>query len=255
MTTLALDNPRAFELGEENDFPMIDNDIIYQGAAVGLVDASGHARPITSADKFVGFALANADNTGAGHVAAAINVHVRKKGSVKLAITGAVITDVGLPVYAQDDNAFSFIPTSGVFVGLMRRFVSAGYGVVEFNAGVLRDPHAGLKAETKSANYTIDAEDSGKIICVDTDAVVITLPAVSGIANIRIMNVAAFGAALVEVAPNSADMIEGPDITAADDKSMFNTKATARRGDYIDLEYGDSNGWTITRMSGTWARE
>jgi hypothetical protein len=36
-TTLAANKPRAYELGERNMFPVIAADIIYEGAAVGLV--------------------------------------------------------------------------------------------------------------------------------------------------------------------------------------------------------------------------
>jgi len=154
MTTLAQDTPRAYELGERNDIPVVATDIIYEGAAVGVVTGSGHARPLTSADKFAGFAAYKADNsTGA---AAAINVHVIKKGAIQLAITGAVITDIGQPVYAQDDNTFSFIKTSGVFIGFMRRFVSSGYGVVEFDVDKFVDPHDGLTAETVADDKTLD---------------------------------------------------------------------------------------------------
>ena len=106
----------------------------------------------------------------------------------------------------------------------------------------------------KSANYTIDATDTGKWIWVDTDAVVITLPAVEGINAVRIGNIAAYGVSGVAVSPNAADMIEGPGITAADNKDLINTKATARRGDWIEIWNGDANGWS-SRFFGTWARE
>jgi hypothetical protein len=56
MTTLAVDKARTWEIGERNEFPVIASDIIYEGAAVGIVLASGHARPLTSADRFAGFA-------------------------------------------------------------------------------------------------------------------------------------------------------------------------------------------------------
>jgi hypothetical protein len=72
MTTLAANKPRAYELGERNHFPVIASDIIYEGAAVGIVAATGHAQPLTSADKFGGFAVAKADNSAG--TAAAINV-------------------------------------------------------------------------------------------------------------------------------------------------------------------------------------
>lgn len=253
MTTLAVDTPRDMEVGERNEFPVIASDIIYEGAAVGLVTASGHARPLTSADRFVGFAEDKADNSAGA--AAAINVRVIKKGAVKLAVTGAVITDVGQPVYAQDDNAFSFLKTSGVFIGYLRRFVSSGYGIVEFDAGVMVDPHEGLLAETVSANKTLDAQDSAKVFFIDTDGVVVTMPAVEGMAGIRLVNAAAYGTVGWSMDPNGSDMVEGPDITAADNKDIVNTKATANRGDLLDVEYSDANGWVITRKIGTFARE
>lgn len=107
MTTLAANTPRAYELGDKNRFPVIASDIIYEGAAVGLVDASGHARPLDSSSKFVGFAEAEADNSSGS--AADINVRVYTRGRIQLSVTGAVITDVGQPVFATDDNAFQFI--------------------------------------------------------------------------------------------------------------------------------------------------
>lgn len=252
MTTLATDRARTYELGGRNEFPVIAADIIYEGAAVGLVIASGHARPLTSVDKFVGFAEKKADNSAGA--AAAINVRTVKAGSIKLAITGAVITDVNQPVYAQDDNAFSFIKTSGIFVGFMRRFTASGYGIVEFNAGVLTDPHDGLVAETLSANKTLDALDSGKVFFVDTDAFVITLPAIAKM-GFRIVNAMVYGGCLLTIASNASDNIQPTDLTATDDKDLILTKATANRGDMVDLEYGDATGWTATKLVGTWVKE
>ena len=49
MTTLAANQPRAFEGGNRNEIPVIASDIIFEGAAVGVVDASGHARPLNAA--------------------------------------------------------------------------------------------------------------------------------------------------------------------------------------------------------------
>lgn len=250
MTTLALDTPRALELGDRNEYPVIAADIIYEGAAVGLVDASGHARPLTSADRFVGFAEAKADNSAGA--AAAINVRTIKKGAIKLSVTGAVITDVGQPVYAQDDNAFSFIPTSGVFIGFLRRYVSAGVAIVEFDVDVLRDPHEGLVAETVAADKTLDNQDTGKVICMTTDDKTITLPSVAAM-KVRILNVAAFGTAELDVAPAAGDLIISQDIGGTDNHGLKNTKATSRRGDYIDVEYGDATGWIVPRMVGIWA--
>ena len=252
MTTLSANAGRDEELGIVNEIPVIAADIIYEGAAVGAVLASGHARPLTSADRFMGFAEEKADNSDGA--AAAINVRVRKKGAVKLAISGAVITDLNLPVYASDDNTFSFIKTSGVFIGFTRRFVASGYMIVEYDAGVLKDPHEGLTAETVSDNKTLDNQDTGKVFFVDTDAKAITLPAVEGM-KCRIVNAGAFGTVLVTISPNSSDGIKGPDLTNTDDKDLLNTKATACRGDYVDIEYADATGWCVSKLVGTWAKE
>jgi hypothetical protein len=52
-----------------------------------------------------------------------------------------VITDVGQPVYATDDDTFVFSPVGGVFVGFVHRFVSAGVVIVDFDALEFRDPY------------------------------------------------------------------------------------------------------------------
>lgn len=256
MPTLAANKPRTYEgaIRRRNTLAVIASDILYEGAAIGQVSASGHVRPLTSVDVFVGFAEQQVDNSlGA---AAARNISIIAQGSISLPITGLLITDrVGLPVYATDDDTFSLSPVGGVFIGFLDRFVSAGVGIVNFFAGRYRDPFAGWRHELKSGNYTVDAEDAGKFIWVDTDAVVITLPSVGGIAAFRVGNIAAYGVSGVAISPAAADMIEGPDITAADNKDIINTKATAARGDWVQVNDGDANGWSVSQMVGTWARE
>jgi hypothetical protein len=257
MTTLAVDTYRVKIVGEVNEFPVIASDIIYEGAAVGLVAGTGHARPLTSADRFVGFAEQKADNSAGA--AAAINVRVITKGSVQLAVSGAVITDVGQPVYATDDNAFGFTPVSAVFVGFVRRFVSSGVAEVDFDALNFKDPWAHKTVrEELTGTKTFDAQDCGKLFCVTAagDADALTLPAIAdGLSGITIMAVGAFGTTAVTIDPNASDMILGPDITGADNKDLICTKATQRRGDFVTLVAGDADGYMVTEMRGTWARE
>ena len=267
MTTLAANKPRAYELGERNHLPVIASDIIYEGAAVGVVDASGHARPLNAADRFAGFAVAKADNSAGA--AAAIYVEVVKSGEIEIAVTGAVITDAGQPVYASDDDTFTFnpadgafigfIPTAAVFVGFVKRFVSSGVAVVEFNAGVIKDPWAHKTVrETLTGVKTFDAQDTGKLFCVTDagDADALTLPAIAdGLGGITILAVGAFGTTAVTISPAAADMVLGPDITGADNKDLICTKATQRRGDFVTLDLGDADGYVVTEMRGTWARE
>lgn len=256
MTTLAVNSPRTWSLGDISDYPVIANDIIYDGAAVGLVDGTGHARPLTTADRFCGFAIEKADNTGGS--AAAITVKTRIKGQVQLSVSGAVITDIGQPVYASDDDTFTLNPADGQFIGLVRRFVSSGVVIVEFGPEI-HDPWAHKTTrETLSGTKTFDAEDCGKLFCVDAagDGDALTLPAIAaGLSGLTILAVGAFGTTAVTIDPNSSDMILGPDITGADDKDLICTKATQRRGDFVTLVAGDADGYMVTEKRGIWARQ
>jgi hypothetical protein len=259
MTTLAANKPRAYEQGARNMFTLASSAKIYEGAAVGLVKATGLARALQSTDRFGGFAVQTADAGAVNSISAfspyaATVVEVVDEGMIELSVSGATITDTGLPVYATDDDTFSLSPVGGVFVGIARRYVSAGVMVVEFDADEMLDPYAGWRHTLKSANYTADATDTGTWIWVDTDAVVITLPAVEGINFLRVGNLGSYGTVGVSVSPNASDMIEGPGITAADDKDLINTKATAQRGDWIEIANGDANGWSA-KFKGTWARQ
>ena len=255
MTTLAANSPRAYEGGSRNEIPVIASDIIYEGAAVGVVVGTGHARPLAAGDLFAGFAEATADNSAGA--AAAINVRVVESGKIQLSVSGAVITDVVQPVYATDDNTFTFNPVSAVFVGFVHRFVSSGVVVVAFDALNYRDPYGDRTARAlHSANATLAAVDCGRCLFVDTDAVVLTLPAIAdGLGGVKIVNIGAFGAVGLSLSPAAADMILGPGITGADNKDLINTKATAKRGDYVVLDLGDADGYVVTEMVGTWARE
>jgi hypothetical protein len=257
MTTLAANVTRVSEIGAHNDIAVIAADIIYEGAAVGIVDASGHARPLVAGDRFGGFAQAKADNSAGA--AAAINVRVARAGAVQLSVSGAVITDLGQPVYASDDDTFSFNPADGSFIGFVKRFVSAGVVIVDFDALNFRDPWAHKTVrETLTGTKTFDAEDSGKLFCVTDagDADALTLPAIAdGLGGITILAVGAFGTTAVTIDPAAADMILGPNITGADNKDLICTKATQRRGDFVTLNLGDADGYVVTELRGTWARQ
>lgn len=252
--TLATNKPRAYEGGSRNELPTIAADILYEGSAIGLVAGTGHTRPLVAGDLFAGFVEAKADN--AAGAAAALNVRLIESGKIQLPVTGAVITDVGQPVYATDDDVFVFSPVSASFIGFVHRFVSAGVAVVDFNAPVFRDPYSEYtKRETISADKTLDIEDNGKVFFVDTDAKIITMPVTATPVNCTIVNIAPFGAVLVAISPQAADKIQGPDLPGTDNKDLLNTKATARRGDFVRLMTGDANGPVVSELRGTWATE
>lgn len=164
MATLATDTPRVFETGHDeyvNSLPMIDNDIIYDGAAVGESGTSGTFRPLVSGDQFAGFAVAQADNTGTGHAAGAVNVDVKQAGRVKLSVTGAsAVTDMDAKVFATDDNTFTLTP-SGTTIGRVARWVTGTYCIVDFDARK-------QAADTFSVSTTVELHASRTVVNVFT---------------------------------------------------------------------------------------
>lgn len=136
MTTLAANSSRTYFQGGEQEYPVVADDIIYQGAAVGE-NGSGYARPLVAADPFLGFAVAKADNTGGS--AGDKTVVVKEKGYIKLAISGLAITANDRPaVYASDDDTFTLTATSNSLIGYVSRWVSTGIAVVEFDAALVK---------------------------------------------------------------------------------------------------------------------
>jgi hypothetical protein len=152
MTTLAANSPRAFELGDNNDYACVQSDIVYEGAAVGD-NGSGYARPLAAGDPFLGFANRKCDNASGAN--GALNVNLRHRGRVQLPISSFDITDVGKPVYASDDDTFTLTQSTSSHIGRAVRFVATGSAVVEFDAG---NPPLGLLAElTDSSGGTAAA--------------------------------------------------------------------------------------------------
>ena len=251
MTTLATNTPRVFVGGDVNELPVIAADIIYEGAAVGIVDASGHARPLNSADRFAGFAIEKADNSAGA--AAAINCRIWRKGCAKLAVSGAVITDIGQPVYATDDDTFVFLPTGSVFIGFVRRFVSAGVVEVDFNVSKYIDPYGDKIRETlAAATLTTDAQDSGKYVFCTVDTVITLAATAVALKDWTAVCMGPFGTVQVSVDPDNADKFMGPNIAGADGGVAVNTKATARRGDRITVTQGHADGPVISQKVGIW---
>jgi hypothetical protein len=133
MTTLAADAPRQYALGDQEDYPMIASDIIYQGAAVGE-NASGYARPLAAADPFLGFAENTVDNSSGA--AGAKTVRVRTRGVIRLTVAGAtaITANDRAAVYASDDNTFTLTATSNSLIGYVRRWLASTDCLVEFDA-------------------------------------------------------------------------------------------------------------------------
>lgn len=153
MTTLARNANRVYENDGLPHYPVIANDIIYEGAAAGD-NGSGYVRPLVAGDPFRGFADQKADNTNGS--AGDKTVRLRQKGFIQLAISGLAITDVGKAVYASDDDTFTLTQGSNTLIGYVTRFVSSGIGIVEYQAqrgavAELTDNSGGTAADTIAA--------------------------------------------------------------------------------------------------------
>ena len=114
---------------------------------------------------------------------------------------------------------------------------------------------AGRKFEAVSANKTLDIQDVGKVLLVDTDAFAFTLPAIAVEFEFVIMNVMADAACLVTVSPNTNDKIMGADLAGANNKDRLLTKTTSKSNDFIHLVYGSADGYNVVSERGVWAAE
>jgi len=132
MATLAVDTPRAYQLGDHEEYPVIASDILYEGAAVGE-NGAGYSRPLQAGDAFQGFCLEQVDNSAGS--AGDKRVRVLTRGRLQVAISALAITaNDRAPVYASDDNTFTLTRGSNSFIGTVSRWVSTGVAIVEFDA-------------------------------------------------------------------------------------------------------------------------
>lgn len=121
-------------------------------------------------------------------------------------------------------------------------------------------------AETVTGAQALRPEDSGKAYNISTDALVHILPLITtgnlGV-KIKFRNTGADGNNTVAVSPNVFDAIHGTISNAAADsvaggvvdKDIVNTKATANKGDWIELTAVALTEWYITGGVGIWASE
>lgn len=122
---------RDYELGEVNEFLLLSDSIVHEGAAVGLHE-QGYARPLQAGDRFLGFCEDTADNTCGKN--GDRRVRVKSVGKIKLPIEGLQLTYVGQPVFASDDNTFTLKSENNSRIGVVYRVESEGVGIISFNA-------------------------------------------------------------------------------------------------------------------------
>lgn len=111
-------------------------------------------------------------------------------------------------------------------------------------------------AEIKTANYTVVVnDDSGKTLVSALDGIVYTLPSIAIGETVTFVNMADDGQAALNISPAALDGITYAG-SATDDKDLINTKATAKKGDYVTLASLDGVvAWQVVDARGVWAKE
>lgn len=209
---------------------------------------------------------------GVGVVAAAIAI----SGVGELIVEGPVVLpkkagaiNAGLPVGYDNDGdpqggeagsgaATVFLADANLVPGsaIYAAGATAETVTVDLNKFTKEFPYwANRTYETKTATYTIDAQDTGKVIQDATDNAVLTMTAVAGIVgcDVIVQNLAADGGAKLSIDPNSNDKVAGPDIAGTDNKDHINTKATQKQGDFVHVIAGTD--WFVVESRGIWATE
>ena len=113
---------------------------------------------------------------------------------------------------------------------------------------------------------TLVAGDSNKIYLVGADGKTATLPSSAAVgAGVRytFFNAGTDGAYGFTVSPNAIDKLMGSfnqngvlvTLTGTNNKDIVNTKATANRGDYLQLISDGVDGWYLESCNGIWLEE
>lgn len=106
----------------------------------------------------------------------------------------------------------------------------------------------------KTANYTVViTTDSGKTFTSELDGIIFILPSIAIGNTFTFVNNAPNEAADLSIRPQAADNITYTG-SNTDDRDLINTKATAKRGDFVTLASLDGVvGWQVVAARGIWA--
>lgn len=116
--------------GVKVSYPVAASARIYQGTLV-FINAAGYADSVTATgvNGFAGVAVAEADNTSGS--SGDIFVEVWTQGNFELVGTGFAQTDVGMPIYADDNYACVLsLGSTSVRIGTIVRYVSSTKHIV-----------------------------------------------------------------------------------------------------------------------------
>lgn len=234
--TQSNNSPKAFTAGEAlaayRRVKLSGSSVVYAGAG----------------DDSVGVSQAICANAGIASIEM-----LNKPGTQKLTASAAIAA--GNIIYGAASGKVSAVPT-GKGIGFALEAATADGDIIECLYTNIDPEFAGMTFEAISAStLTLDAEDVGKVIYFTADCVV-TLPATAiNIQPIVLMNGGADASVLITVSPNASDKIMAANVAGVDNKDWLNTKATAKRGDYVMIVADGVAGWVVTKKRGTWAIE
>jgi hypothetical protein len=204
MCALSADRNTAYRDGIELEFPVKAAAKIYAGSMVCLEGASGYAIPAADAsgNQFIGVALEQADNTGAGN--GAITVRVRRTGVFEFAASSIAQAQVGDVMYIVDDQTVDETnPGNSVIAGRLVKYVSATKGWVDITLGTyLATTAAASTTAADSGNFFVGANveailaEIGQHIKSVQSFIPVSLMQLREASNFNVGNVAANGGLL-----------------------------------------------------------
>tara|TARA_B110000285_G_scaffold14286_1_gene14125 strand:+ start:660 stop:1067 length:408 start_codon:yes stop_codon:yes gene_type:complete len=123
-----------------------------------------------------------------------------------------------------------------------------------------------LRARSKQTTLTttqdIGTNAAGSEINIATDAIVLSLPAITAEnigAEFTFRNTGADAANIITISPDASDSINGAVAAVSSGgtagKDWINTKATSTKGDWVTLKAVALTEWYITGGDGVWASE
>ena len=132
-------------------------------------------------------------------------------------------------------------------------------GEIEIQSGGVLDRQAGSQDAMPIANITasraVTAAESGTTFFLKAVDLKMTLPSsAAGLTYTFVVHTisASTGA---QIDPAALDAIMGNGLTSVDNKDLINTAATDAEGDSVTLVGDAVDGWWITAINGTWAKE
>ncbi len=134
MAALTKDRATSYREGVEIDYPVAADTIIFAGSLV-CVNSNGYAVPAadTAGYKFIGIAMAQADNKGGGN--GDKKVRVRRSGVFEFDAGSITQAMVGEAMYVVDDHTFDDAAgaTNDIKVGVLVKYVSATTGWIDIS--------------------------------------------------------------------------------------------------------------------------